>query len=212
MINIMIADDHPLVREGLKKTLLEESDVRVVCEAKNGREVLSLIEQHNLDMIVMDISMPVVNGLDVLKEFKKNHLKIPVLILSMHPEERFAIRAFRAGAAGYLTKECAPIELIKAIRKIALGKRYITPSLADQLAGAVQCDSDRPPHDILSDREMEVLRMIASGISAREISEKLFLSINTVNTYRCRIFEKLQCKTNIELAHYAVKYRLIESE
>ena len=184
MIKILIADDHPLIREGLKKTLREEHDVEVVCEARNGREVLDLIDKHDLNVIVMDLSMPGINGLEVLSELKKNKSRLPVLILSMHPEERFAIRAFRAGAAGYLTKESAPQELINAIRKVVTGGKYITPSVAEQLAIELENNTNKLPHEILSNRELEVLCMIASDISINDIAEKLCLSVNTVHSYR----------------------------
>jgi DNA-binding NarL/FixJ family response regulator len=210
MIKILIADDHPLIREGLKKTLREEHDVEVVCEARNGREVLDLIDKHDLNVIVMDLSMPGINGLEVLSELKKNKSRLPVLILSMHPEERFAIRAFRAGAAGYLTKESAPQELINAIRKVVTGGKYITPSVAEQLAIELENNTNKLPHEILSNRELEVLCMIASDISINDIAEKLCLSVNTVHSYRSRILEKLKMKTDIELTHYALLYHLID--
>jgi len=210
MINILIADDHPLVREGLKKTLRSESDLNVICEVSDGQDVLAQVEGNELDVIVMDISMPGMNGLDVLKELKLKYPKLPVIILSMHPEERFGIRAIKAGAASYLTKESVPEELIKAIRKVVKGGKYITPFLAEKLADEIESKGDEHLDKTLSDREFQIICLLASGKSTKEIAAELFLSINTVCTYRARILEKLNLKTNVELTHYAIQNRLID--
>jgi two-component system, NarL family, invasion response regulator UvrY len=210
MINILIADDHPLVREGLKKTLRSESDLNVICEASDGQGVLAQVEGNELDVIVMDISMPGMSGLDVLKELKLKYPKLPVIILSMHPEERFGIRAIKAGAASYLTKESVPEELIKAIRKVVKGGKYITPFLAEKLADEIESKGDEHLDKTLSDREFQIICLLASGKSTKEIAAELFLSINTVCTYRARILEKLNLKTNVELTHYAIQNRLID--
>ncbi|MDI6765382.1 MAG: response regulator transcription factor [Bacteroidota bacterium] len=210
MIKILIADDHPLIREGLKKTLKEETDMKVVCEAKNGSEVLDLINKNKVDVIVMDLSMPGLSGLETMKELKKQSSDLPVLILSMHPEERFAIRALKAGASGYLTKDNAPQGLAEAIRKVVRGGRYITPSLAEKLSFEIETNCKKQPHELLSDREFQIFCLIASGKSIKEISDMLFLSINTVNTYRVRILEKMNMKTNIEITHHAIRHHLID--
>jgi two-component system invasion response regulator UvrY len=210
MIRIMIADDHPLIREGLKESLKNESEFCVVAEARDGKEVLDLIEHTELDIIVMDLSMPVLNGLDVLGELRSKHKKVPILILSIHPESHYAIRSIRSGASGYLTKESPPEELVYAIRKVAHGGKYITPALADRMAGEIGDSTGRPLHDSLSNRELQILCMIASGQSVKDIADELYLSFHTVNTYRNRILEKMNMKSNIELTHYALQYGLVE--
>lgn len=210
MIKILIADDHTIFREGLKHILAECSDVIVTDEASNGREVLDKIWNNEYDMVLLDISMPGMTGLEALKQLKNDKPRLSVLVLSMHPEEQYAVRALRAGASGYLTKESAPDELITAIRKISQGRKYITSSLAERLASEVEADSEKPLHDILSDREYQVLRMIASGSTIKQIAEELSLSIKTVSTYRTRIMEKMKMKTNAELMHYALKHQILD--
>ncbi|MBI5022076.1 MAG: response regulator transcription factor [Ignavibacteriales bacterium] len=210
MINLLIADDHPLIREGLKKTLQDEIGIHVVCEASNGQEILDRVQQYDVHVVVMDFSMPGLNGIDVIKELKKQKPKLPILVLSMHPEERYGIRLIRAGAAGYLTKESAPENLVNAIRKVAGGGRYITPKLAEQLAIQVESSGQKLPHELLSDREFQVFHLIAAGSTISEIAEKLFLSVNTVSTYRSRIMEKLNLRTNADLISYARSHFLIE--
>ena len=209
MIKILIADDHPLVREGLKKILRDERDMRVVCEASNGQEVMRFVGKEDLSVLVLDITMPGLGGLDVLKYVKKKNPKLPILMLSMHPQERFALRALKMGAAGYLSKESVPLELVKAIRKVVSGGKYVTPSLAEELASGV-ASGNRPRHESLSDREFEIMCLIASGKTVREIAEELYLSANTVNTYRLRLLEKMNMKSNAELIHYAVRNRFVE--
>jgi DNA-binding NarL/FixJ family response regulator len=210
MIKILIADDHPMFREGLKHILAEYPDLVVTDEANNGQEVLDKIWKNNYDMVLLDITMPGMTGLEALKQLKNDKPKLPVLILSMHPEEQYAIRVLRAGASGYLTKESAPDELITAIRKISQGRKYITPSLAERLASEFEADSEKPLHDILSDREYQVLRMIAAGKTVKHIAKELSLSIKTVSTYRTRIMEKMKMKTNAEVMHYVIKHQLLD--
>ncbi len=210
MIKILIADDHTIFREGLKHILAEYPDLVVADEASNGRDVIDKIWKNNYDMVLLDITMPGMTGLEVLKQLKNDRPKLPVLILSMHPEEQYAVRVLRAGASGYLTKESAPDELITAIRKISQGRKYITSSLAERLAVEVEADSKKPLHEILSDREYQVLRMIAEGKTVKNIANDLSLSIKTVSTYRTRIMEKMKMKTNAELMHYAMKHRLFD--
>lgn len=210
MIKILIADDHTMFREGLKHILAEYPDLVAADEANNGQEVLDKIWKNDYDMVLLDITMPGMTGLEALKQLKNDKPKLPVLILSMHPEEQYAIRVLRAGASGYLTKESAPDELITAIRKISQGKKYITPSLAERLASEFEADSERPLHDILSDREYQVLCMIAAGKTLTHIAGELSLSIKTVSTYRTRIMEKMKMKTNAEVMHYVIKHQLLD--
>jgi len=210
MIKILIADDHRMFREGLKHILAEYPDLVVADEANNGQEVLDKIWKNNYDMVLLDITMPGMTGLEALKQLKNDKPKLPVLILSMHPEEQYAIRVLRAGASGYLTKESAPDELITAIRKISQGRKYITPSLAERLASEFEADSEKPLHDILSDREYQVLRMIAEGKTVKDIAKELSLSIKTVSTYRTRIMEKMKMKSNAEVMHYVIKHQLLD--
>jgi two-component system, NarL family, invasion response regulator UvrY len=210
MIRILIADDHTIFREGLKHILSESVDFTVAAEAKNGREVLEKIWNDKYDLVLLDISMPGMSGLEVLKQMKIEKPKLPVLVLSMHPEEQYAVRVLRAGASGYLTKESAPDELITAIRKISQGRKYITSSLAERLASEINLDSEKPPHETLSNREYQVLRLIAAGKTISQIAEALSLSIKTVSTYRTRIIEKMNMKTTAELMHYAINHHLID--
>jgi len=209
-MKILIADDHTIFREGLKHILTEYPDMIVADEARNGREVLDKIWNNDYDMVLLDISMPGMTGLEALKQLKNDRPKLPVLVLSMHPEEQYAVRALRAGASGYLTKESAPDELMTAIRKISQGRKYITSSLAERLALEMEADSEKPLHDVLSDREYQVLRMIAEGKTVKHIAEELSLSIKTVSTYRARIMEKMKMTTNAELMHYAIKHHLLD--
>lgn len=207
---ILIADDHAIVREGLKQIISETSDMVVADEAIDGHEVLSKALKNDCDVVVLDITMPGINGLDVLKELKKQRPKLPVLVLTMHPEDQYAVRVLRAGASGYLTKESAPDELTAAIRKISQGKKYVTSTLAEKLVSELKVDTEKPLHNALSDREFEVMCLIAEGKTVKEIAEKLFLSEKTVSTYRTRILEKMNMKNNAELIHYAIKHGLVE--
>jgi DNA-binding NarL/FixJ family response regulator len=210
MIKILIADDHAIVREGLKQIVADTSDMTVTDGASDGHEVLALLSKNNYDVVVLDIAMPGPIGLEILKQIKRESPKLPVLILSVHPEEQYAIRALKAGASGYLTKESAPDELITAIRKVSMGGKYITSSLAEKLAFELEADTEKPPHKILSDREFQVMCMIAKGKTIKDIAEELYLSPKTVSTYRFRILEKMKMKSNGGLTHYAINNRLVD--
>ncbi len=209
MLRILVADDHAVVREGVKQILADVSDMVVEGEAKDGPDTLEKVMQNDFDVILLDISMPGRNGLEILKEVKTRLPKTPVLILSMHPEEQYAVRALRAGAAGYLTKASAPQELIGAIRKASHGGKYVTASLAEKLAFELDADTEKPPHESLSNREYQVMLMLASGKTVGEIAGELCLSAKTISTYRTRIMEKMFMKKNAELTLYAVKNQLV---
>jgi DNA-binding NarL/FixJ family response regulator len=210
MIKILIADDHTIVREGLKQILLETPDILVVDEAGNSQEVINKVSKRSYDLILLDISLPGRSGLDVLKQIKLIKPKIPILILSMYPEEQYAVRSLRAGASGYLTKESASEELIEAIRKVAQGRKYITVALAERIAIGLEVDSKEPIHQTLSDREYQVFCMIASGRSVKDIANALTLSIKTISTHRSRVLKKMNMKNNAQLIHYAVKQNLVD--
>ena len=209
MIKILIADDHAIVREGLKQIVADTSDMIVTAEASDGHEVLALLSKNNYDVVVLDMAMPGLTGLDILKQIKRETPKLPVLILSVHPEEQYAVRSLKAGASGYLTKESAPDELITAIRKVSMGGKYIPSSLAEKLAFELEVDAEKPPHKTLSDREFQVMCMIAKGRTIKNIAEELYLSPKTVSTYRSRILEKMKMKSNEELTHYARNNHLV---
>ena len=210
MIKILIADDHAIVRQGLKQIFEENPDMVVADEASNGQEVLNKVWKNDYDVVLLDISMPGRSGLDILKQLKSQKPGITVLILTMHPEEQYAVRALRAGASGYLTKESLPDELITAVRKVSRGGKYVSASLAEKLAFDLETDAEKPPHEMLSDREYEVTCMIASGKTVKEIAEELCLSIKTISTYRSRILKKMRMRNNAELIHYAIQEGLVE--
>lgn len=209
MIKVLIADDHTVVRQGLKQILADDPQLSVVGEAADGNEVLTALETLSVDALVLDITMPGRNGLDVLKEVKRKRPALPVLVLSMHPEDQFAIRILRAGAAGYITKESAPEELVGALRKVCSGGKYVSPQLAEKLAVFIGDETTRPPHEKLSDREFEVLRMLALGKTVTEVAEELLLSVKTVSTYRTRVLEKMKMTSNADLTRYALQNELI---
>ena len=209
-IRILIADDHPIVRAGFKQVLSETPDLVVADEAENGQEVLECLKKKKYDVVLLDISMPGKNGLEILKELKTDYPRLPVLILSIYHEEQYAIRALRAGASGYLTKASAPHEMILAIRKISQGGRYISASLAEKLATYLDADMTKSPHETLSDREHQVMRLIASGKTVSEIAENLNLSVKTISTYRTHVLEKMKMKNNAEITLYAVQNKLVE--
>jgi DNA-binding NarL/FixJ family response regulator len=210
MIKVLIADDHAVVRSGLKQILAETTEIVVAGEATNGREVLEKLGKQHWDVLVLDITMPGRSGLEILKDIK--HLKpdLPVLVLSMHAEEQFATRTLKAGASGYLNKESAPEELVKAIRKVCAGGKYVSTNQAERMVGELTSAADKLPHELLSDREYEILRLIASGKTPTQIAKQLSLSIKTVSTYRARILEKMNLTTNAQLTHYAIKGGLVE--
>ena len=210
MLKVLIADDHPVVREGLKQIVTETQDMVVAGEANNGQEVLNKIREGDYDVIVLDITMPGRNGMDVLRQLRSERPRLPVLILSIHSEEQYALRALRAGASGYLTKESAPDELVVAIRKVSWGGKYISSSLAEKLAFKLEVGREQAPHETLSDREYQVMCMIASGKTVTEIAQELYLSEKTISTYRTRILEKMQMKNNAELTYYAIKNGLVD--
>jgi two-component system invasion response regulator UvrY len=210
MIKIMIADDHTIVREGLKQILADIPDLAVVEEAKNGEEVIAKVGMKDIDIILLDISLPGRSGLDVLRQLKHRKPGLPVLILSMYPEEQYAVRSIRAGASGYLTKESASTELVEAIRTVARGRKYITSSLAERLAFQIEVDVDKPLHESLSDREYQVMCMIASGKTVKEIAKILSLSVKTISTHRSRILKKMNMENNAQLTHYAIKQNLVD--
>lgn len=210
MIKVLIADDHAVVRSGLKQILDEtEGEIRVEGEAVNGREVLEKIQARDWDVLVLDITMPGRSGLDILKDIRQLKPGLPVLILSMHAEEQFATRMLKAGASGYLNKESAPEELVKAIRKVYSGGKYVSATQAERMVSELTGDSDKRPHEILFDREYEILCLIASGKTATQIAKELVLSVKTVSTYRSRILEKMNLSTNAQLTHYAIKNGLV---
>ncbi|MFB3895167.1 MAG: response regulator [bacterium] len=210
MIRILIADDHAIVRSGLKQIVAETTDIQVIDEAASGKETMDKIIQHDLDVVILDISMPDKHGLDILKDIKLQNPHIPVLILSMHPEEQYAIRSIKSGAAGYLTKESIPEELLHAIRKVAAGKKYISASLSERIAASLGQDTTQPPHTLLSNREYEVMTMLATGKSVSTIAAELSLSVKTISTYRSRILEKMEMTSNAELMRYAIEYNLVD--
>ena len=209
MIRILIADDHAIVRRGLKHIVSEQPDMTVAGEAENARQVLDLVRTDEWDVIVLDINMPGRSGLEVLKELRREHPKLPVLVLSVHPEDQYGVRVLKAGAAGYLTKDSAPDELVQAIRKVHRGGKYVSASLAEVLVFELETETDRPRHKSLSDREYQVMTMIASGKTVGEIGEELSLSVKTISTYRARVLGKMKMRTNAELTHYAIQKQLL---
>ncbi|MCB1959776.1 MAG: response regulator transcription factor [Rhodocyclaceae bacterium] len=209
-LRVLIADDHAIVRQGLRQILSDTEDMEVAGEASNGVEALQLSREGEWDVVLMDVSMPDRNGIDALKLLKKEQPRLPVLILSMYPEEQYAIRALKAGAAGYLTKQSAPDQLVTAIRQVASGKKYVSATLAMELAEAIGDDTDRPLHEKLSDREYQTLCMIASGKTLTQIADELGLSVKTVSVYRARLLEKMHLRNNAELTHYGLKFKLVE--
>jgi DNA-binding NarL/FixJ family response regulator len=210
MIKILVVDDHTIVRDGVKRLLVDTPDMVVADEASNGEEVINKVGNNHYDLVLLDISLPGRDGLDVLKQLKCTNPGIPVLILSMYPEEHYAVRSLRAGASGYLTKQSSSDELIGAIRKVAQGRRYITPSLAEKLAFELGVDVRKLPHEKLSDREYQVMCMFGSGKTVKEIAETLSLSIRTISTHRAHILKKMEMKNNAQLTYYAIKNALVE--
>lgn len=211
MINILIADDHAVVRKGINQILSDEVDMQVLGEASNSEEIMAKLDSGNWDLLILDITMPGKSGLDTIIEIKQKRPDIKILILSMHPEEEIAISAIKSGADGYLNKESVPGELLRAVRKVASGGKYISSTLAESMILSLRSDPARKPHESLSEREFQVLCMLASGSTLTEIAGKLELSIKTISTYRTRILEKMQLKSNVEITHYAIKNKLVLS-
>lgn len=210
MLHVIVCDDHPIFREGLKKILLPYSDIKVDAEAGTGAELLEKVKGKRCDVIILDISLQDMNGLDVVKALPASGSKAAILILSMHPEEHYALRALKAGASGYLQKESVPEELVNAIRKIARGGKYVTPSLAERLAYQLEPNTEKAPHELLSDREYQVLCLLASGKGVKEIAAELAVSPPTVATYRARVLAKLNLTTTVDLVRYALRKGLVE--
>lgn len=211
-IRVIIADDHAILRKGLIQILEEEQDISVVGEAKDGNEAIQLAAKMPCDVLLLDISMPDKNGIEVIKIVRNDNQKLPILMLSMHREDQYAIRCLKAGASGYLSKQSASTELVKAIRTVATGKKYISAEVAQILANHVNVSEDTPIHELLSDREFQTLTMIGSGLTVTEIGDKLALSVKTVSVYRARILEKMQMRNNSELMNYVIKNNLIIPE
>ena len=208
MINILIVDDHLIVREGIKRIIDDVPDMNIVAEASSGQEAIDLILENLYDLILLDISMPGQNGLQTLKLIKKYNKNIPVLILSMHSEEQYAMRTIKAGASGYMTKETASHQLVTAIRKINGGRKFISKEVAELLTTDLYHDEDKDPHENLSDREFEILKLIASGKTTKTIANDLSISPKTVSTFRSRILKKLDLRNNADIIHYVVDYKL----
>ncbi len=209
-IRVFIADDHAIVREGLKQILAESRDIIVAGEAENGLDAIKLFRKSKCHVMLLDISMPDRSGIEVLKQVKKENPELAVLMLSMHREDQYAIRSLKAGAAGYLTKQSAPRELVDAIRLVAAGQKYVSAALAQELASQLGDDHEAAPHESLSDREYQTLTMIASGKTVTAIAQELSLSVKTISEYRARLLIKMKLKNSAELTHYAIKNQLIE--
>ena len=209
-MRVLIADDHAILRRGLIEILTRQLKDVVCGEAEKAEQILAQVQDHPWDLVILDLSMPGRSGIDVLADLKRARPKLPVLVLSMHPEDQYGKRMLRAGAAGYMNKDSAPEELIKAIHKVLAGGRYVSPALAEVLAGDLGGQTDQPPHELLSDRELEVLRLIGSGKAISQIAELLHLSVTTVSTYRARILEKMHLTTTAELMNYAVRNQLAD--
>lgn len=209
MIRILIADDHSVVRKGLRQILLEGFPTAHIEEVPDAEEMIRKIMQSPWDVVISDLSMPGRSGLEALSQIKQINPKLPVLILSIHPEDQYALRVLKAGASGYLSKDMAPDELVIAVQRVMLGKKYITPSIAEKLASVLDQDSGKAAHENLSDREFSVLKLLAGGKSVSEIAESLFLSVTTVSTYRSRIMAKMGMKNNADLTLYSIEHKLI---
>lgn len=209
MIRILVADDHIVVRRGLRMILLEGFPGATIEEVGDAEDLVKQVIKENWDVVISDLSMPGRSGLDALQQIKQIKPSLPVLILSIHPEDQYAIRVLKAGASGYLSKDMAPDELVIAVQKVMLGKKYITAAVAEKLTSIFDDDKNKAPHELLSDREFSVLKMLASGKSVSEIAETLFLSVTTVSTYRARIISKMNLKNNAELTLYAIENKLL---
>ncbi len=210
VIKVLIADDHAIVREGLKQILADTKDIIVAGHAENGNEAIKLARESSCDVLLLDISMPDRSGIEVLKQVKKETPGIAILMLSMHREDQYAIRSLKAGASGYLNKQSAPAELVNAIRQVASGRKYISAALAQELANQINDNHEMPLHETLSDREYQTLTMIASGKTVSDIATELVLSVKTISMYRSRLLQKMKLRHNAELTHYAIKNHLVD--
>jgi two-component system invasion response regulator UvrY len=209
MHRFLIADDHAVVRRGLKQILMEAFPSALIEEVSDAEDLLKKVMKESWDVVISDISMPGRSGLEVLQQIRLDHPRLPVLILSVYPEDQYAIRVLKAGASGYLTKDSASGELVKAINQLLLGKKYITSTIAEKLAGTLENDSEKRSHEYLSDREFEVMKQLAAGRSVSEIADRISLSVTTISTYRARIMTKMKLKTNADLTFYAIEHKLI---
>lgn len=209
MLRILIADDHTIVRKGLRQILLDEFSTAEITEVADAEALIQKVMSAEWDVVVSDLSMPGRSGLDALQQIKLSHPNLPVLILSIHPEEQYALRALKSGASGYLSKDTAPDELVKAVQKVLLGKKYISQAIAEKLANTFSSNSPLNSHENLSDREFDVMKLLANGKSVSEISEMLSLSVTTVSTYRARVMVKMDLKSNSDLTKYAIEHKLI---
>ncbi len=209
MIKLLVADDHAVVRKGIEQIIAETDDIVIADEARNGQEALDKALKNGYDLVLLDISMPGRDGLEVLKELKRQRPKLAVLMLSMYPEEQYAVRALRSGASGYLTKESAPDELLTAIRKVCSGRKYVSAELAERLAEKLDSFSEQPLHESLSDREHQIMCMIAAGKTQTDIADELSLSVKTISTYRDRLLKKMRMKSNADITRYAIENKLI---
>ena len=210
MIRVVIADDHTIVREGLKQLLFAASDVEVVDEARDGHDVLRIVRENEFEVLLLDLSMPGKGGMDLIKQVKGEKPRLRILVLSMHAEHQYAVRAIRAGASGYLTKDSASTQLLSAIRKVAGGGAVISAEVAEQLALSAMPHADGPPHASLSDREYQVFQLIVGGASVSDIAQQLNLSVKTVSTHKARLLQKMGVANQTELVHYAIRHRLID--
>jgi two-component system, NarL family, invasion response regulator UvrY len=210
MARILVADDHPLLRNGLKLVLAAEPDLEFAGEAEDSEQALEQIKRDCWDVVILDLSMPGCGGLDVLREIRRSRPNLPVLVLSMHAEEQFAVRAIKAGASGYVSKMNGAAEVVSAIRKVLTGRKYVSASLAESLAGALDSEGDGPAHENLSDREFQVMCKIASGKTVSQIAADVSLSVKTISTYRSRVLEKMNMRSNAEITRYAIQQGLVD--
>ncbi len=210
-VKLLIADDHAVVRQGIRQILSDAPEVHIVAEAANGAEALELMRQSDVDVVLLDLSMPGLNGLDVVRQVRHDRPAVRILVLSVHPEEQYAVRVMKAGASGYLSKASAPEELISALRCIASGHRYVTATLAERLAAELETGANKLPHELLSDREYQVLLLMAEGLRVQDIAERLTLSAKTVSTYRTRLLQKMNMRGSTELVRYALRHGLINA-
>lgn len=209
MTKVLIADDHAVVRKGFAQIISETMDLEVAAEAEGGDEVLDLVRETDLDVVVLDLNMPGKSGFETLKQLQAQYPDLPVLVLSIHGEDQYAVRVLRAGASGYLTKESAPDDLVEAVRRVAKGRKYMSPAVAEDLLDRVDSDTEGPLHEALSDREFQVMRLLASGERVSDIAEKLSLSVKTISTYRSRVLDKMDVDSNADLTRYAIEHDLI---